>query len=381
MSFFLQGCSRNESEQTPRLHWDTLACLPDMEGRPNPGVAGAFSGISHHKLLVAGGANFPDKPAWENGIKKYWNTVYVLPVVDGRPGKWMDTVFSLPCPVAYGASLTTDRGIVCIGGRNDSGYLARAFLLQWSPERNTIDTMPLADLPIPLASLAAARINDAIYVAGGENKQGKHACFYRLDLGHPQTGWEILPALPGGALSDAVLAGQSDGDQVCIYLIGGRTATHDGITAFYNTVYKFDPRRNSWHQMRGIVGKDGLPVALAAGTGIALDDHDIVLVGGDDGKLFHILAAWKKKIAEENDPALRVYWQRRYDSLFLHHPGFNRDIFLYNTVRDTWTTLDRLPYPAPATTNIFRLGTKIIIPSGEVRPGIRTSGILEATIK
>ena len=48
------------------LQWDTsLPSLPDQHG-----FAGAFTGVSKGHLLVAGGANFPDAPPWENGKKK-----------------------------------------------------------------------------------------------------------------------------------------------------------------------------------------------------------------------------------------------------------------------------------------------------------------------
>lgn len=42
----------------------------------NVGLAGAYSGIVEDKLLVLGGANFPDKYPWEGGVKTWWSTLY-----------------------------------------------------------------------------------------------------------------------------------------------------------------------------------------------------------------------------------------------------------------------------------------------------------------
>lgn len=377
---FLMGCSSNNNRQTPQFHCDTLVCLPDFEGRANPGVAGAFSGVSHDKLLVAGGANFPDKPAWQNGVKKYWETVYVLSFDQGIPGKWEDTLFHLPYPSAYGASLTTAKGIICIGGKNDGGYLAKALLLQWNEQSDKIDIKYLPDLPLPLASLAAASLGDTIYIAGGENGNGKQACFYQLDLQHVHDGWKPLAPLPGGPLSDAILAGQSDGENLCLYLIGGRAQGKEGAATFYSSVYKFDPGKGHWQKMHGITGEDGSPMTMAAGTGAAVGNHYIALFGGDDGKLFNLLADYKRKIATAEDPSRKQQWQQRYDSLFTRHPGFNKGIYLYNTITDQWTVSGKLSCPAPVTTNIFPYGEKFIISSGEIRPGVRTAAILAAKI-
>ena len=47
-----------------RLQYSNLPPLPDGQGKPNPGVAGAFAGMSNGVLLVAGGANFPNGYPW-----------------------------------------------------------------------------------------------------------------------------------------------------------------------------------------------------------------------------------------------------------------------------------------------------------------------------
>src|SRR4051794_9202194 len=46
--------------ESPVPVWTQLPSLPDPEG-----FASAFAGVSHDALLVAGGANFPDKRPWD----------------------------------------------------------------------------------------------------------------------------------------------------------------------------------------------------------------------------------------------------------------------------------------------------------------------------
>lgn len=373
----VRSWAQKKSAQLPAMRWELLSSLPDRDGRPNLGVAGAFSGISRGALLLAGGANFPGIPSWKNGPKKYWSSVYVLPLERSRPLRWLDTLFRFPYPVAYGASLTLDEGILCIGGKNNSGYLSKVLLLQWNNTGKRIAVKPYPDLPVPLASMAAARIGHTIYVAGGENETGKQDALYALDLEKLSSGWKTLPPLPGGPLSDAVLVSQSGGDHEQLYLIGGRTTAQDGATVFYHRVYVFDPLTATWGKRHEITNDLHQPVGLAAGTGSAVGDRYIALFGGDDGILFNELAAYKKQASTAADAAQRAYWQERFDSLSVHHPGFNKTVFLYNTITDTWKVMDSLPFPAQVTTNIISYKERIILPSGEVRPGIRTPQLWE----
>jgi len=62
------------------LDWRQLPPLPDPTG-----FAGPFAGTSGGALIVAGGANFPDKMPWEGGRKVWYDTAYVL---DRTNGAW-----------------------------------------------------------------------------------------------------------------------------------------------------------------------------------------------------------------------------------------------------------------------------------------------------
>lgn len=352
--------------QAQTLNFSVLTRLPLPPGRTTqPGVAGPFAGISGDALLVAGGANFPGKKPWEGGSKAYMNEVYVL----GRDHRWF-TGFHLPAKLAYGASVTTPDGVLCIGGETPAGYSAKVFLLHWD---GAIRLTDLPELPVALANAGATLLGHTVYVAGGENATQALAGFYALDLTRP-TGWQRLPDLPLAMSHTAAVAlpatGKSTTDQAgAIYLIGGRSKTASGVSTLHNTVFRYDPDTKTWHRMDPI---HEIP-HLAAANAIADDDGSILVTGGDDGLIFHRLETLNAQIARATQP---VDLQKEKLDIINHHPGFWRGILRYDPAHDQWTTIGQLPMPAPVTTTAVRWGNSVVIPCGEIKPGIRSADIL-----
>ena len=69
------ACSR-KGENKIVMQWENSLLLPGCTGMlKNVGLAGAYSGIVEDKLLVLGGANFPDKYPWDmlaGRVIMYW---------------------------------------------------------------------------------------------------------------------------------------------------------------------------------------------------------------------------------------------------------------------------------------------------------------------
>lgn len=55
------GVPTTQLTETDAIRWDSSLTLPQIDGKPNIGIAGVFSGRIDGKLLIAGGANFPDR--------------------------------------------------------------------------------------------------------------------------------------------------------------------------------------------------------------------------------------------------------------------------------------------------------------------------------
>jgi hypothetical protein len=129
-----------------KLEWSELPELPTPTKMPQPlGVAGPYVGISNDALIVAGGVSFPEPPL--ESSKVWHDDIYVL-VRDSDVGdsyRWI-TGQKLERPVAYGASVSTDRGVVCIGGNDAERAYPDVFLLRWDPEKEQVIQEPLPSL-------------------------------------------------------------------------------------------------------------------------------------------------------------------------------------------------------------------------------------------
>ena len=357
------------------LTWAELPELPPASGMERHlGVAGPFAGISNDALIVAGGANFP-QPVWESN--KIWHDdIYVLVRDTGgetstdKAYRWI-TGQTLDRPIAYGASVSTSHGVVCIGGNDAARTYSDVFLLRWDRSQKKVIQKALPSLPKPLAYSSATRIGDTVYVAGGTTGLGLETAqrnFWSLDLSQidvEDLEWKRLPAWPGESRAFAIAVAQQNGTSNCVYVISGRRmGAGAGEMQFLRDVYEFTPDNyepgaydveadmyrgevNPWRQRADV------PRCVMAGTGIAVGQNDILVLGGADGSLYAIA-----------------------DELKDDHPGFPKEALSYHTITDSWKSAG--PIPANhVTTTALRWGTDtfndpIIIPSGEIRPRVRS---------
>lgn len=358
------------AQEKINIEWTEIAHLPRItEQFENPGIAGAFSGIHNNVLLVAGGANFPEAMPWEGGKKIYWDDIYVLEKENSNEYDWVKTgYFRLPQRVAYGASISTPDGVLCLGGENEKGILKSVFLLQWNASEKLISIKHFPDLPVPLTNASASIHEQVVYLSGGETPAGVSDKFYSLDLNNISVGWKSLPPLPK-PLSHAVSVAQSNGGNKYIYILGGRQKKANGISDFYDSVFKYDILNNKWTQQKP------LPYALAAGTGIAVGDSQVIMFGGDKGKTFHKTELLLAAIAREKNERKKEKLVRKKNNLQESHPGFSRDIFLFNTIKNEWKLIGKMTFPAPVTTTAIKWGNRVFIPSGEIKAGVRTASV------
>ncbi len=341
MIIFLVAIQTSLFSQTPEkeiFQWDQLPSLP-------VGLGGQFAGNDNGVLIVAGGSYFQSS-MFEGGKKIWVDTIYVL-LPDAKSWK---KVGHLPEPLAGGASISTEKGVVCIGGGTHESHSKRVLLLHW--ENGKITQTALPDLPRSNAYFAAAKVGNHIYVADGQEtpdaREALHV-FWRLDLEHPENGWEELPPHPG---SERILAAAA-GLNGKFYLFSGAKIFPDSTgkmtREYFTDCYSFSPDKG-WEKLTDVPR----PVLIA--PAIAFSPEHIFVFGGDDGKLFH--RTWE---------------------LGDKHPGFPRDILSYHPITDTWTTVGTLPESYVATAAVIYDG-KIVIPGGEDRPGHRSQKVFIARV-
>lgn len=332
------GVPATQLTETDAIRWDTSLSLPQLDGTPNIGIAGAFSGRIDGKLLIAGGANFPDRTPEANGEKRYHRDLYIYDASRG----WQVIRDALPAPRAYGISVTLPEGVLCIGGCDASECTDQVSLLTLDGDRPRFTPWP--SLPRPLANAAGALVGHRIYVAGGIEQVGGGTAatrnFFMLDLHDRGRGWQELPLWPGPARAFAVAASQSDGFDNCFYLFSGRDFSGDSAWTVHKDGYRYNPRLGSWERLEG-------EFPVMAGTAAPFGTNHILLIGGRNG-------------TNSDDRMLR----------------------LYHTITETLTEVpvsDEIDLPV--TTNVLPDDDCILITSGEIRPGVRTPVLLRGTLQ
>ena len=315
------------------LAWEKLPAIPDAEG-----FAAPFAGVSNRALIVAGGANIAGEK-WGGTIRKQWHdSVFVL---ENSDGEWRGG-FHLPRALGYGVSVTTERGVVCIGGSDSQRHCADVFLLEWRGGR--IVTTALPALPKPCANACGALVGKVIYVAGGiETPDATSAMktFWKLDLAAAEPRWEALDPWPGPERMLAV-AGVI-GESFCIFSGARLSAGADGkpVREYLRDAYRFTPGKG-WKRIAD------LPRAAVAAPSPALhgSGERLLIVSGDDGS--------KVNFTPVRD-----------------HPGFSRDVIAYDPERDVWSRAGQVPFSRATVAVVHWLG-RDVIPNGEVRPRVRT---------
>lgn len=276
------GVRADEAARDNRHNQVSISSLASLPAGGGQGVSGIFSGRVGNSVLVAGGCNFPDVPAAEGGAKKFYNSVYVLENPLEEESAWKEIGY-LTDVVAYGASVTTPEGVVCIGGSNGSSVKSSVFMLSIVKGELNVTEMP--SLPIALEHLCAAYGDGYIYVAGGRNDKGGSYAAYRL--AYPSgTQWEQLPDLPGTPRLQSVGVVQKAATGSCFYVFGGYC---DPIGQTAGVVHldgvKYDIQKGEWNEVAPIA-PHGKEMTLVGAAGVVSGCSHIVCMGGVDATIF-----------------------------------------------------------------------------------------------
>ena len=393
--------------------------LPALSAFGGQGVSGAFAGyipkgfsVPHDRVLVAGGCNFPDVPAAEGGQKVFYTDIYAI-ALDGKETWWR--AGSLPCALAYGASVTTPEGLVCLGGTADgqkSEDFAVLLTLGTSGEAISQD---LPSLPSALDNFAAAYGDGFIYVAGGLHNGIPNRKAFRLKWPLPaswfesQTGaaWETLPDVPGPARVQPAAAVQKGALASNFYLLGGFDPRYR--KAVSNGVY-YDTRKGEWMatslmQTRpaplsspegdtdalpsvnntieapsGAVG--GAALSLVGASALPSGAAHILCFGGVNKQIFEAALERNALIADTATTAEQLETLRAEAYAYMtQDPAwyqFRRSILVYHTITDSWAEVFDSPLIARAGAAVVPLASpsgslSALVIGGEEKPGVRSA--------
>ena len=328
----------SDGAPTKSIAAERLADLPNTQG-----VAAPYVGISGNALIVAGGTNFPDAPPWENGTKTWHDEAYVLP---SPQALWLQG-FKLPHRMAYGISLTTKSGMLCIGGCDETTNLDDVFTLQW--DGTTLCQKKMPSLPQPTSCAAGALVGSRVYVAGGQAgpdplKGPSHNYFWSMDLDDKAPSWRVLPTWPGCERFYAVAG--SDGKSFYLFsgicrLIGDQDKP---ILEYLRDAYRFDIVTEKWERLADLPH----PNAAVASPAPHLDGGLLLLGRGADGSGTDVPLSKRRP--------------------------FGREALRYDTRTGRWAPMGQLPFGLAAV-GVTQWNGKTIIASGESRPGVRSAAI------
>ena len=323
------------------------------------GSAGAFIGRVGDAVLIAGGSDFENAKPWEGGNKSYFDKIWAVTDEGGRLSCGEVGGACLPAPLGNGCAASDGKTMYCIGGVNADGRSSDIFTI--TGPLDGLKVKPFCSLPADFVPNAAEYHKGDIYIIGSRNGAN---CLLRLNVGSRQ--FKELAACPGGLVTEgSCFVYQHNGREEAFYLIGGRSSGPDGIFMESN-VWEYLPTHDTWNKKAGFTDC-GKPLSLMYGPAVKYGSAHILVFGGDDGVEF-----------VRRDSLGRG--QSRPEELvaaFLGHRGFSNKIFAYHTITDTWITLDSLDFTLPAVTAAVELNGKIIIPSGEARPDVRSEDIIE----
>lgn len=358
MTVLVSACSSGQG-----LRWNNSFSLPSGEnGSAHMGVAGPVAGIIGNRLVIAGGANFPDKMPWEGGTKEHSRQVYIYAI--GENGIRLVHQQQLETAVSYPGNCSAEGALYVAGGENSHGPVSS--VMRIILENDSLITESLPPLPVPLTNGSLVYASGKLYFAGGENAELVSDKIYVYDLSGEVAGWKEAYRLPY-PVSNAVVV--SDGKNK-IYLAGGRKRNENAVSTFYNRVLEVDLISAGIRQIAT------LPEASAAGTGILDREGNILLFGGDTGETFHQVEALNIQIGQTTDPKRRKELNEQKARTQSSHPGFSKTCRKYDLKKEEWVRMPPLSGDSPVTTTALTYRDLIIIPSGEIRAGVRTDQIL-----
>ena len=336
--------------------------LEKMQGFPseNPGflkgVSALYAGVIDGNLIIAGGCNFPDIPVADGGKKVFYPDVYMAPLTGDTVLNWKK-IGVLPEAAAYGVTISTEKGLICVGGNTATRSLSDVFLL--SLQQDTLKTDTLPSLPVTVDNMAGALLGHSLYIVGGNVNGVPSADLYSMDLSDMAKGWQKEAAVPGEPRVQPVCVAQ-DGK---LYVWGGfATAAGERPASLSVNGYVYSPETKEWMPVATPRDAEGNEVSLGGGVGIPFGEDGILCAGGVNKDIF--LKALQG-----------IYKGKEY----LSHPAawyqFNDHLLLYHPQTDEWTTLGKYEQGARAGAALVSLEDSYYIINGELKPGIRTNEI------
>lgn len=349
-----------------KIEWTKLS-TNGLNGNLAKGVSAAYVAYINNKLIVAGGANFPDKLGFEGGSKALYDEVLLFDEV----GNVWKEIGKLPDAAAYGASVPLSDGALWIGGNTSSKSLSSVYRIRLTGD-NTLDICSFPDLPKSMDNFAGCSLNGLVFVANDSS-------FYFIDT-NTDNIWKELPMYPGIARSQAVMTVMEQDANIFIYLLGGFFGgSNDKVPVMANKIMRFSFTENKWEEIGELIDSDTNHFfSLTGATVMPIDNRHILCLGGVNYNVFlgAITDLYEisvdSTISSEERKRKNIDFLRDYMTQDIEYYKFNKECRLYDTETNVWTTIDVTPNAARAGASIVYDGKTAYVVQGELKPGHRS---------
>ena len=357
-----------------------LKAIPDTAYAK--GVSAPFCGVVGDALVVAGGANFPDKSLLEGGAKRVYADIWAQ-----ADGEWVHAGV-LPDSTAYGATFAVDGALVLAGGNVCGTTTDKVYELTLRDRAAVLRALP--PLPVPMEQCGWTRDGDRLYLVGGVGTTGVYACTVGEYV------WTKLADLPeplvqpvafasGGSLyvwggfnpetlevsdkgiciqiSPLAPLGRNDKNEVSSEVPPVIPSDADGardVIPSVPSVIPSEAKESLWAEAPAI--PDG--GTFVGATGATLPDGRLVVVGGVNRAIF--------ARALHNTPEDRIPYLSKEPAEY----QFRQAVYAFDPAAGAWTFLGSDPACALAGPGVaVRPAGGLYVAGGELKPGVRSPRI------
>ena len=308
------------------------------------GVSAPFCGVVGETLVVAGGANFPDKSLLEGGAKRVYADIWAY-VSD----EWVHAGL-LPDSTAYGATFAVDDALILAGGNVCGTTTDKVYELRLQGGTAVLRALP--SLPVPMEQCGWTRDGDRLYLVGGVGTTGVYAC----TIGSYE--WAKIADMPEPLVQPVAFASAGK-----LYVWGGfnpDTLEVSDKGMVISSGVEGGVEKSVWSPAPSIPDNG----TFVGATGATLPDGRLAVVGGVNRAIF--------ARALHNTPEDRIPYLSKEPAEY----QFRQDVYAFDPATETWSLLATDPACALAGPGVAAFGANALyVAGGELKPGVRSPRI------
>lgn len=301
------------------------------------GVSAPFCGMAGDILVVAGGANFPDKSLLDGGQKRVYADIWAY-VGDS----WQHAGL-MPDSTAYGATFSVGKDLVFAGGNVNGKTTDKVFKVSIDGGKATLTELP--PLPVPMEQSGWAQADGTLIIGGGVGTRDIYSC------APDSFDWKKVAELPEPLVQPVFY---KEGD--VLYVWGGFNpetleVSDKGLCL----------KEGGWTEAAGIPDKG----TFTGATGASLPGGGVITVGGVNRDIF--------SRALHNTPEDRIPYLSKKPEEY----KFRKEVYLFKAAQG-WKTIGTEDFCALAGAGVAAACDKCAyVAGGELKPGVRSPRIFK----